>query len=104
MIFTILGVNMIHYFDSITVNISIIIRLDDFLRIAGTLRNMPDLWVGSALNQDMRKCSQKSVLVGIDSSFFFIKKKEDLDPCLSWLFKGRSRVYLTSKACKVAIF
>ena len=87
MIFYILGVTMIHDFNSITMLISIITRLVNFLRSAGTLRNMPNLWIGSPPHRDVRKCSQK-LSFGRQRLCFFGKKKQDLAPYLSGLFKG----------------
>ena len=61
-------------------------RLRTFLLIAGPLRNMPNLWVGSSLHQGGLKCPQNPFWVSIDPSFFSGEKKEDLAPGLSLLF------------------
>ena len=56
MFFVIFGVNLIHDLESHSVNISIEIRLRDFLDIMETFGNIPNLSVASVTNQDARKC------------------------------------------------
>ena len=63
---------MIHDLDSITVNIFIINRLDDFLRIAVTLRDMPNLWpLGWVCSQPRYAKVLTEIVFGRHRFFFF---------------------------------